>query len=141
MSDWFVRLQRFVPHHALSRFTGALARSEQFWIRRPFIHGFARAYGVDLAEAERSELDAYSSFNDFFTRALKPGARPIEGRPADETLREDVKDREVLLILDNIEQVAAAAPAIAELLTTAPGLTVLATSRGPLSSEYSTRCV
>lgn len=36
-------------------------------------------YAVDLAEAERSSPDDYASFNDFFTRALKPGCRPIEG--------------------------------------------------------------
>jgi phosphatidylserine decarboxylase len=82
VSDWFVRLQRILPHHALSRLTGALARSEQPWIRRPFIHGFARAYGIDLSEAERPELDAYRSFNDFFTRALRPGARPLDPDPA-----------------------------------------------------------
>jgi predicted ATPase/DNA-binding CsgD family transcriptional regulator len=60
------------------------------------------------------------------------GARPLEGRPIDETLRDSLKDRELLLILDNIEQVAAAATPIADLLTSAPGLTVLVTSRGPL---------
>ncbi len=60
------------------------------------------------------------------------GARPVEGRPIDETLRDYLKDRELLLILDNIEQVAAAAPPIADLLTSSPGLTVLVTSRGPL---------
>jgi phosphatidylserine decarboxylase len=81
VSDWFVYLQRLLPHQALSRLTGALARSQQRWIRRPFVHGFARAYGVDLTEAERGELDAYRSFNDFFTRALKPGARPLDPDP------------------------------------------------------------
>ena len=82
MSGWFTALQRVLPHHALSRLTGALARSEQTWIRRPFIHGFARAYAVDLAEAEYGNLDDYRCFNDFFTRALKPGARPLHTDPA-----------------------------------------------------------
>jgi len=81
VSGWFTALQRALPHHGLSRLTGALARSEQSWIRRPFIHGFARAYGIDLREAEREQLDDYRSFNDFFTRALKPGARPLDPDP------------------------------------------------------------
>ena len=81
MSGWFAALQRILPHHGLSRLTGTLARSEHPWIRRPFVHGFARAYGIDLAEAERGSLDAYRSFNDFFTRALKPGARPLDPDP------------------------------------------------------------
>jgi phosphatidylserine decarboxylase len=82
VSRWFTALQRLVPHHGVSRLTGALAQSERPWIRRPFIHGFARAYGIDLSEAERGGLDAYRSFNDFFTRALKPGARPLDADPA-----------------------------------------------------------
>ncbi len=81
MSQWFAALQRVVPHHGLSRLTGALARSERTWIRRPFIHGFARAYGIDLTEAERCHLDDYRCFNDFFTRALKPDARPLDPDP------------------------------------------------------------
>jgi non-specific serine/threonine protein kinase len=66
------------------------------------------------------------------TVAQVVGVRPGEGQPADETLREHLRERELLLILDNIEQVADAASPIADLLTAAPGLTVLATSRGPL---------
>jgi phosphatidylserine decarboxylase len=81
VSRWFTALQRALPHHALSRLTGALAKSEQNWIRRPFIHGFARAYGIDLAEAERHHFDDYRCFNDFFTRALRPGARPLDPDP------------------------------------------------------------
>jgi phosphatidylserine decarboxylase len=81
MSRAFAALQRLLPQHALSRLAGHLARSESAWIRRPFIHGFARAYGISLAEAQRSGLDDYHSFNDFFTRALKSGARPLDDDP------------------------------------------------------------
>jgi phosphatidylserine decarboxylase len=81
VSRWFTALQRALPHHGLSRLTGALAQSERRWIRRPFIHGFARAYGIDLSEAERGQLDDYRCFNDFFTRALKPGVRPLAADP------------------------------------------------------------
>jgi phosphatidylserine decarboxylase len=81
VSQWFAALQRALPHHGLSRLTGTLARSEHPWIRRPFIHGFARAYGVNMTEAARENLDDYQNFNDFFTRALKPGARPLDDDP------------------------------------------------------------
>lgn len=77
MSDAFIALQRLLPQHALSRAVGRLAASERPWIKRPFIHGFARAYSVSLADAARSNLDDFASFNDFFTRELRPGARPL----------------------------------------------------------------
>ena len=41
------------------------------------MRAFAWHYQVDLSEAERESLDDYRSFNDFFTRRLKPGARPV----------------------------------------------------------------
>ncbi len=81
MSEVFAGLQRLLPHHALSRMTGGLARSEAAWIRRPLIRAFARLYDVDMSDAERTDLDSYRSFNDFFTRALRPGARPLDPDP------------------------------------------------------------
>ena len=41
------------------------------------IRRFVARYGVDMAEAADPRIESYASFNDFFTRALKPGARPI----------------------------------------------------------------
>jgi phosphatidylserine decarboxylase len=41
------------------------------------VRWFVRKYGVDLSEAAEPDPAAYASFNDFFTRALKPGARPL----------------------------------------------------------------
>ncbi len=78
----FVRLQKVLPQHVVSRATGALAASRAPWVRGPLIRAFARAYGVDMAEAERSDLASYESFNDFFTRSLVPGARPVDADPA-----------------------------------------------------------
>ncbi|MEM6287791.1 MAG: archaetidylserine decarboxylase [Bacteroidota bacterium] len=46
-------------------------------MRGPLIRAFARAYGVDLSESDRPDAADYRSFNDFFTRSLVPGARPI----------------------------------------------------------------
>ena len=42
------------------------------------IRRFASAFNVDLTEAAKSSPEQYTSFNEFFTRELKPGARPIE---------------------------------------------------------------
>jgi phosphatidylserine decarboxylase len=77
----FALLQRLLPQHLISRGIGRLASSRRRWIRRPFVHGFARVYGVDMSEAERPELDDYASFNDFFTRALRPETRPLDPDP------------------------------------------------------------
>ena len=74
----FVSLQKLLPQHLISRVAGRLASSEHPWLRERLIRAFARAYGVDMAEAERSDLADYRSFNDFFSRALRPGARPID---------------------------------------------------------------
>ncbi|PAP75713.1 archaetidylserine decarboxylase [Rubrivirga marina] len=73
----FVALQRLLPHHLLSRSVGRLAASERAWLRDPLVRLFARVYGVEMDEAERTELASYRSFNDFFTRSLAEGARPI----------------------------------------------------------------
>ncbi|MFZ1741505.1 MAG: archaetidylserine decarboxylase [Pontixanthobacter sp.] len=75
-SRLFVWLQYILPHHGLSRLAGALARSERPWLKDRLIRRFAAAYSVNMAESER-ELAQFRSFNDFFTRSLKPGARPL----------------------------------------------------------------
>ncbi|MFW6094570.1 MAG: archaetidylserine decarboxylase [Pseudomonadota bacterium] len=82
MNALFALLQRLLPQHLLSRLTGRAANARARWIRKPFVHGFARIYGVDLSEAEHPRLDDYDSFNAFFTRALAPGARPLDPDPA-----------------------------------------------------------
>ncbi|MCG8315970.1 MAG: archaetidylserine decarboxylase [Pseudomonadales bacterium] len=69
--------QYFVPHHGLSRLVGMLADSTLPAVKGPFIKNFAKIYGVNMAEAENPDLDSYKNFNDFFTRPLKAGARPI----------------------------------------------------------------
>ncbi len=77
----FVALQYLLPHHGLSRLAGRLADSRQAWLKTLLINAFRRHYGVDLSEAEIEDPDLYPDFNAFFTRALKPGARPIAGEP------------------------------------------------------------
>lgn len=78
MSDRLAVLPQYVlPKRALTQFAGALARRSlgdftQYKIRR-----FVARYGVDMSEAAEPDLTRYLSFNDFFTRALKPGVRPL----------------------------------------------------------------
>ena len=60
------------------------------------------------------------------------GVREVAGEAIEDTLARRIGDREVVLVLDNLEQLPAAGPVIAELLAASPGLRVLATSRAPL---------
>lgn len=77
----FIRLQHWVPQHALSRWAGALANSKVGFIKNTFIAWFIKRYNVDMSIAAEENPRAYESFNDFFTRALKPGVRPICKEP------------------------------------------------------------
>ncbi len=77
MDQLFIALQHLVPQHLLSRLVGWLARSELPFIKGPFIRLFAKQFDVNMAEAAEPDLDAYASFNLFFTRALAEGARPL----------------------------------------------------------------
>lgn len=76
MASPFIWLQHALPHHPVSRGAGKLANSETPWLRDLLIRRFIKAYDVDMGEAARSE-GQFRSFNDFFTRELKPGARPL----------------------------------------------------------------
>lgn len=77
----FVLLQYLLPQHLVTALVHALARVERPAVRRALIRGFRRLYAVDLDEAAEPDADRYRSFNDFFTRALKPGARPLAPGP------------------------------------------------------------
>src|SRR5690606_18921418 len=99
-----VWLQHLLPQRLLCRIVHRASRSRAPWLRRRLIRWFARTYEVDLAEAEHESLDAYPTFNAFFTRALKPGARPLDGgertvvSPADGVLTEFGRVTEGLLV-------------------------------------------
>jgi phosphatidylserine decarboxylase len=79
MRPFSVSLQHVLPHGLMARVVYAASHSRKPWIKRPLIQWFAGKYGVDLREAAEGDLAAYDSFNDFFTRALKPGVRPAAG--------------------------------------------------------------
>jgi phosphatidylserine decarboxylase len=74
-------LQYLVPQHLLSRLVGWFAETRVEWIKNGFINRFARIYQVDMSEAAQGNLLSYENFNAFFTRALKPDARPIDADP------------------------------------------------------------
>ncbi len=78
----FIALQHLVPQHALSRAAGWLAGTEITLIKNTFIRWFVKRYQVDMSIAAEPNPLAYSCFNNFFTRALKPGVRPIDGDTA-----------------------------------------------------------
>lgn len=77
MKQLFVLLQYLIPHHLLSRLVGALAECRWPWLKNLLIKLFISIYKVDMAEAVKSDVAAFSCFNDFFTRELKPNVRPI----------------------------------------------------------------
>ncbi|MCA1780095.1 MAG: archaetidylserine decarboxylase, partial [Xanthomonadaceae bacterium] len=70
--------QHLLPQHALTALANLASNSPL--LRRPLIGMFTRLYPVKLAEAERS-LNEFISFDDFFTRSLKPDARPLPANP------------------------------------------------------------
>jgi len=74
-------VQHLLPKHLLTRVVYAVARSRSPGIRNLLLRNFLRMYNVNLTEAMQPDPFAYASFNEFFTRALRAGARPIaEGR-------------------------------------------------------------
>lgn len=77
----FAGLQYVLPKQALSRMIYRVMRIESPTIKRLIITNFLRGYEVNMAEAVQSDPLAYRSFNDFFTRALRPDARPINAEP------------------------------------------------------------
>ncbi len=75
----FVLLQHVLPQHGLSSLMFRLARCQTRWVAQTLIRSFNFVYRLDLAEAAEPNPGAYRDFNTFFTRALKPDARPLQG--------------------------------------------------------------
>jgi phosphatidylserine decarboxylase len=73
---------RCLPRNLLSRAAGRLAELPlPAPLRRPLLGGFGRVVGVDFGEV-RDPLESFDSLQSFFTRALRPGVRPIDDDPA-----------------------------------------------------------
>ena len=74
-------LTHVLPHRLLSSLARRLAYSTSPATKQWLIDTVVRRFGVDLSEAEEPDPRAYPSFNAFFTRALKPGARVADPDP------------------------------------------------------------
>jgi len=75
-ADWLKSIPLYVlPHHWVSRVVYWGTRQRAKWVPA-VIRWFVRTYKVDMSEAEHSDIGHYPTFNQFFTRSLKPGARP-----------------------------------------------------------------
>ena len=82
MSERFKVLPQYLmPKLAMTRLAGHLASRPLGGVTTSTIRRFVARYGVNMAEAAQPDITAYATFNDFFTRALKDGARPLAQAP------------------------------------------------------------
>ena len=78
MSDRLAVLPQYLlPKQALTRLAGKLASAKAGSLTTSVIRWFIGRYGVNMAEAANPDIASYPSFNEFFTRPLKAGARPL----------------------------------------------------------------
>jgi len=77
----FVWLQYILPQHGLSRVVLAATRVRTPWFKNALTRGFLRLFTVDMSDAVQPDPYRFASFNEFFTRALRPDARPIDPAP------------------------------------------------------------
>jgi len=77
-AELFIALQRILPKHFLSRVIAKLAESNNRMLKNFLIKQAIKTFGINMDEAISDELDSYQCFNDFFTRALKAEARPLD---------------------------------------------------------------
>jgi phosphatidylserine decarboxylase len=74
-----VLAQYLLPKQAITSLAGRFAGARAGGVTHAAIRRFVARYGVDMSEAADPRMEAYATFNDFFTRALRPGARPLAG--------------------------------------------------------------
>jgi phosphatidylserine decarboxylase len=79
--SWTTRLTYALPHRALSSLARRLAYSNHPRLSAWLIDTVTRKFGIDLSEAEQSDPRSYPSFNAFFTRGLRAGARTPDPDP------------------------------------------------------------
>lgn len=77
-TELFIALQRILPKHFLSRVIAKLAESKNRMLKNFLIKQAIKTFDINMNEAISDELDSYQCFNDFFTRALKAEARPLD---------------------------------------------------------------
>jgi phosphatidylserine decarboxylase len=69
--------QYLLPKRALTVLAGKIAGAQAGGLTHAMIRRFVARYGVNMAEAADPRIESYASFNEFFTRPLRPGARPL----------------------------------------------------------------
>ncbi|MBT8071416.1 MAG: phosphatidylserine decarboxylase [Xanthomonadales bacterium] len=74
--------QYILPQHFLSRIVYAVMRCETKWVKNALIGGISRIAGINVSEALSPDPADYASFNAWFTRELKPGARLFDPDPS-----------------------------------------------------------
>jgi phosphatidylserine decarboxylase len=77
----FVLMQYLLPQHTLSHLVWRLTRSRQPGFKNYLIASFMHRFRPDMSDAAQPLPLAYGTFNEFFTRALRAGARPIDADP------------------------------------------------------------
>ena len=78
MSDRLAVLPQYLlPKKLVTQLAGRFASAELDGVTQAAISRFVAHYGVDMSEAAEPDITRYASFNDFFTRALRAGARPL----------------------------------------------------------------
>ena len=78
MSDRLAVLPQYLlPKKLVTQLAGRFASAELDGVTQAAISRFVAHYGVDMSEAAEPDITRYTSFNDFFTRALRAGARPL----------------------------------------------------------------
>jgi phosphatidylserine decarboxylase len=77
MPSLFVTSQYIMPKLLMTQFMGKLAGMQGGAQTHAVIRWFIKRYGVNMAEAANPDVTSYASFNEFFTRPLRPGARPL----------------------------------------------------------------
>lgn len=73
--------QYAIPKRGLTAFAGRVASRERGATTTRLVRWFVRRYGVDMSEAADADAASYPTFNAFFTRALRAGARPVADAP------------------------------------------------------------
>ena len=72
-----IMLQHLLPKKRLTLLAGRIAGAKGGAATTRLIRWFVRKYGVDMTQAANPDVGSYASFNDFFTRPLRDGARPL----------------------------------------------------------------
>lgn len=73
----FAAIQYVLPHHLISRAVHYVVECQIPWFKNGLIRWAIDHYRVNMSEAQREDAKDYIHFNDFFTRSLKEGARPL----------------------------------------------------------------